>query len=198
MRLKNNVSQDALLDEHQSMDKDLSSDLSSDWPVNVPVKRCGTSITLNASPERLVGLGFRCWVRGVQTNDTRFFDVCSRQYIQAFGLKDGLVLSTKLGSWVNALDKISKRPIKIEKIVTPGFSYDEVVAISMIAACQHSECPALKACVYAITEAAEIDLPQLAAQDFADGLVDAGQILQINSIAQPLTHLAAEPTHFPN
>ncbi|GJM01154.1 MAG: hypothetical protein DHS20C07_28330 [Methyloligella sp.] len=180
------------------MDKDLSSDLTSDWPVNVPVKRCGTSITLNASPERLVGLGFRCWVRGVQTNDTRFFDVCSRQYIQAFGLKDGLVLSTKLGSWVNALDKISKRPIKIEKIVTPGFSYDEVVAISMIAACQHSECPALKACVYAITEAAEIDLPQLAAQDFADGLVDAGQILQINSIAQPLTHLAAEPTHFPN
>jgi hypothetical protein len=198
MRLKNKVSQDALLDEHQSMDKDLSSDLSSDWPVNVPVKRCGTSITLNASPERLVGLGFRCWVRGVQTNDTRFFDVCSRQYIQAFGLKDGLVLSTKLGSWVNALDKISKRPIKIEKIVTPGFSYDEVVAISMIAACQHSECPALKACVYAITEAAEIDLPQLAAQDFADGLVDAGQILQINSIAQPLNHMAAEPTHFPN
>jgi hypothetical protein len=198
MRLKNKISQDALLDEHHSMDKDLSSDLSSEWPVNVPVKRCGTSITLNASPERLVGLGFRCWVRGVQTNDTRFFDVCSRQYIQAFGLKDGLVLSTKLGSWVNALDKISKRPIKIEKIVTPGFSYDEVVAISMIAACQHSECPALKACVYAITEAAEIDLPQLAAQDFADGLVDAGQILQINSIAQPLNHLATEPTHFPN
>ena len=198
MRLKNKVSQDALLDEHQSMDKDLSSDLSSDWPVNVPVKRCGTSITLNASPERLVGLGFRCWVRGVQTNDTRFFDVCSRQYIQAFGLKDGLVLSTKLGSWVNALDKISKRPIKIEKIVTPGFSYDEVVAISMIAACQHSECPALKACVYAITEAAEIDLPQFAAQDFADGLVDAGQILQINSIAQPLNHMAAELTHLPN
>lgn len=198
MRVKNKVSQDALLDEHRSMDKDLSSDLSSDWPVNLPVKRCGTSITLNASAERMVGLGFRCWVRGVQTNDTRFFDVCNRQYIQAFGLKDGLVLSTKLGSWVNALDKISKRPIKIEKIVTPGFSYDEVVAISMIAACQHSECPALKACVYAITEAAEIDLPQLAAQDFADGLVDAGQILQINSIAQPLNHMATEPTHFPN
>ncbi|MBO6550816.1 MAG: hypothetical protein JJ964_14495, partial [Rhizobiales bacterium] len=67
-----------------------------------------------------------------------------------------------------------------------------------IAACQHSECPALKACVYAITEAADINLPQAAAQDFADGLVDAGQILQVNSIAQPLNHLAAEATHFPN
>lgn len=173
-------------------------DLLAEWPLNVPTQKCGTSFNLNSGPERLVGLGFRCWVRGVQTRDPRFFDVCSRQYIQSFGLKNGLVLSTKLGSWVNALDKMRQRPLNIEKISAPGFSYDEVVAISMIAACQHSECPALKACVYAITETADIDLPSMAAQDFADGLVDAGQLLQTNSIAHPLAHLATETNFFPN
>ena len=176
----------------------VSTDLSSDWPIDIAVQKCGTHIPLQSKPERLVGLGFRCWVRGVQTNDSRFFDVCSRQYVQAFGLKDGLVLSTKLGSWVNALDKVSTRPIRIEKIDRHGFSTDEVMAISMIAACQHSECPALRACVYAMTEAADIQYPQTAAQDFADGLVDVGQILMPHSIAQPLNHLAQKNSYLPN
>lgn len=179
-------------------DKALATDLSADWPINIAIQKCGTHIPLQSKPERLVGLGFRCWVRGVQTNDSRFFDVCSRQYVQAFGLKDGLVLSTKLGSWVNALDKVSKRPIRIEKINRQGFSTDEVIAISMIAACQHSECPALQACVYAMTEATDTQYPQRAAQDFAEGLVDVGQILLPHSIAQPLNHLAQNNSYFPN
>lgn len=193
---KNNLASEKL--KNHDEDEGIATDLSSDWPIDITLQKCGTHIPLQSKPERLVGLGFRCWVRGVQTNDSRFFDVCSRQYVQAFGLKDGLVLSTKLGSWVNALDKISRRPIKIEKIDRHGFSADEVMAISMIAACQHSECPALQACVYAMTEAADIQYPQRAAQDFADGLVDVGQILLPHSIAQPLNHLAQNNSYFPN
>ncbi len=141
--------------------------------------------------ERMVGLGFRCWARGRLTGDTRFFDVCSRQYIQRYGLKTGLVLATRLGSWVDALERMRQRPLSLFRIEAAGFSHDEVVAISMIAACQHAECPALRACLYAITEAAETDLPQHAAQDFADGLIDAGQILRPDCITYPLQHLAA-------
>lgn len=140
--------------------------------------------------QRMVGLGFRCWVRGLQTRDNRFFDVCSRQYIQNFGLKDGVVLSTRLGFWVNALTEVRKRPFTILDVDAPGFSHDEAVAISMIAASQHAECPALQACIYAITEAQDTKTAQHTAQDFADGLIDAGRILPSASIAYPLHHLA--------
>ena len=140
----------------------------------------------------MVGMGFRCWVRGTQTHDTRFFDVCSRQYIQHFGLKDGIVLTTKLGHWVDTLDKFKSRPLSIHQHQALGYSFDEVIAISMIAACQHAECPALQACLYALTQAADLERPQQAAQDFADGLIDAGQILSQDCIAMPLKAMALE------
>ena len=145
-------------------------------------------------PANMVGMGFRCWVRGTQTHDTRFFDVCSRQYIQHFGLKDGIVLTTKLGHWVDTLDKFKSRPLSIHQHQALGFSFDEVIAISMIAACQHAECPALQACLYALTQAADLERPQQAAQDFADGLIDAGQILSQECIAMPLKAMALEET----
>lgn len=151
----------------------------------------GSKVACGRAAERMVGLGFRCWARGRQTGDSRFFDVCSRQYIQRYGLKTGLVLATRLGSWVDALERLRRRPLSLYSIQAVGFSHDEVVAISMIAACQHAECPALRACLFAITDAAETALPQHAAQDFADGLIDAGQILRSDCITYPLQHLAA-------
>lgn len=147
---------------------------------------------LARGPANMVGMGFRCWVRGTQTHDTRFFDVCSRQYIQHFGLKDGIVLTTKLGHWVDTLDKFKSRPLSIHQHQALGYSFDEVIAISMIAACQHAECPALQACLYALTQAADLERPQQAAQDFADGLIDAGQILSQDCIAMPLKAMALE------
>lgn len=151
----------------------------------------GSKVACGRAAERMVGLGFRCWARGRQTGDSRFFDVCSRQYIQRYGLKTGLVLATRLGSWVDALERLRRRPLSLFSIQAVGFSHDEVVAISMIAACQHAECPAMRACLFAITDAAETALPQHAAQDFADGLIDAGQILRPDCITYPLQHLAA-------
>lgn len=195
MKIMNSID-DYETDLMNSADEALEPELSSDWQLTHaggdrfgdhggPMERGETFMA-----ERMVGLGFRCWVRGMQTGDTRFFDVCSRQYISRYGVKDGLVLSTKLGTWVNSLEKMRARPLKIFEVSAPGFSYDEVVAISMIAACQHAECPALRACIYAITEASEIDMPQFAAQDFADGLIDAGQILRPECITYPLQHMA--------
>lgn len=214
-----------------------------EWALDWPIKHSGTSYATGelktkglcddyrtappfSSPaERMVGLGFRCWMRGVQTGDTRFFDVCSRHYILSFGLKNGIILTSKLADWVYELDRLRQRPISIHQMSDAGFSYDEVVAISMIAACQHSECPALKACVYAITQAspvgqeassalnspahpsdnhiardwdAGLEMPSLAAKDFADGLVDAGQILSHQSITYPLQAMTTEVMSFAN
>ena len=141
----------------------------------------------------LVGLGFRCWVRGMQTLDKRFFDTCNHHYIQSFGIKDGIVLATKLGNWVDALDKVKTRRLIVHSPTEDGYSPDEAIAIAMIAACQHAECPALAACLSAITKATDLNLPHYAAQDFADSLIDAGQILPASCITAPhsshTTHL---------
>lgn len=207
-----------------------------DWPIKQPetnhssvlknenYAQHGRAIQPFSSPaERMVGLGFRCWMRGLQTADTRFFDVCSRHYILSFGLKNGIILTSKLADWVYEIDRLRQRPIDIHRISDAGFSYDEVVAISMIAACQHSECPALQACVFAITHSFpadyhrpelngkqafssdnsisketddELELPSLAAKDFADSLVDAGHILNQQSITYPLHAMANEATSY--
>ena len=162
------------------------------FPCSSTDQRTSGSTGFTSGPASMVGMGFRCWVRGTQTHDTRFFDVCSRQYIQHFGLKDGIVLTTRLGHWVDTLDKFKSRPLSIHQHQALGFSFDEVIAISMIAACQHAECPALQACLYALTQAADLERPQQAAQDFADGLIDAGQILSPDCIAMPLKAMALE------
>lgn len=175
-----------------------TAELSADWRVQCMPKGCAAGFEFNTPPERMVGMGFRCWMRGMQCRDVRYFDACSQRYIQFFGLKDGVVLSTKLGNWVNALERYRQRQLRIQKMGDAGFSYDEVVAISMIAACQHSECPALKACIYAMTAASELDLPTRAAEDFANGLIDAGQILKPYSIAEPLQHLSTHSQILPN
>lgn len=140
--------------------------------------------------ERLVGMGFRYWVRGLEQHDGRYFDSCSRHYIENFGLKNGVVLATRLGFWVSALCRVKRRSFHTLQPEAAGFSHDEVVAISVIAASQHAECPALQACLFAITEAQEFKAAEQASADFADGLIDAGQILRPETITNPLQHMA--------
>ncbi len=180
-------------DSHSIYSKnDLDTHCPAAWRMSV--SRSG--IGLVSGPATMVGLGFRCWVRGVQTRDTRFFDVCSHHYVQRFGLKDGLVLTNKLSQWVDALETNKTRPTAIYKDDACGFSYDEVMAISMIAACQHGECPALRACIYALSHSNDFNQQESAAQEFSDGLIDAGQILDPSSIALPLIAMNEGSTTF--
>ena len=102
------------------------------------------------------------------------------------------MLATRLGFWVSALSRAKQRAITTLPPEAAGFSHDEVVAISVIAASQHAECPALQACLYAITEAREIAAAEQASTDFADGLIDAGQILRPETITFPLQHMAGQ------
>ncbi len=143
-----------------------------------------------SNPARLVGLGFRYWVRGMQTARSSYYDLCCQNYIQAFGPPSGIVLATRLGHWVDALDQNKKRAFQVYDQGDEGFSYDEVVAISMVAASQHADCPALKACLYAITRSSDLDFPMLATREFAHGLIDAGQIIEPHVIAEPLATMA--------
>lgn len=164
--------------------------LTADWRLSAAGAAANHPLVKPYRLERLVGMGFRYWVRGLEENDGSYFDSCSRHYIENFGLKNGVVLATRLGFWVSALTRVKRRRFDTLQPEAAGFSHDEVVAISVIAASQHAECPALQACLFAITEAQEFKAAVQASADFADGLIDAGQILRPETITYPLQHMA--------
>ncbi len=110
--------------------------------------------------------------------------------MEQFGVRDGILLTNELGEWTEALLTSSDRAIETLPGAAIGFSRDEVVAISMVAASQHSQCPALKSCIYAITRKSEIEHVERATDEFAKRLTDAGQLLAPETITFPLLHMA--------
>jgi len=80
------------------------------------------------------------------------------------------------------LGRTGQREIAVSPRACPGFCRDECVAISMIAACQHQTCPAMRACAFALVESALIDDVVERAQDFADSLTGLDYILSPASI----------------
>ena len=149
-------------------------------------------------PMGFIGRGFRNWVQGIEAKDNQHFDRCLQLFVDGFGIKSGIVLSTQLGYWVDALDHCKARPFDIYEPDAAGFSHDEVMAISLVAASQHADCPALKACLYAITQSSDTHYAQQATQVFADGLIDAGLVIRPEAIMQPLAAMQHDQAHLTN
>ena len=62
------------------------------------------------------------------------------------------------------------------------FCRDECLAISMVAACQHSSCPAFRACAVALLGSNEIEEAIDCADGFARRLKEANQMLSPGSV----------------
>lgn len=133
-------------------------------------------------PERLVGLGFRYWMLGRMSGDVTAWEQAWHLYSGVFGLTGGQVALGQLSSWVGALGRAGQRKIVVQPRSYSGFCHDECVAISMIAACQHRTCPALRACAFALVECSLIDEVVEQAQGFADTLLNLDQVLMPSSI----------------
>lgn len=158
------------------------------------LNRCGP----HQNPSQLVGLGFRYWVKALQTQRTAYYDLSTKGFIQAFGTANGIVHATRLGDWVSALDHCKQRAFDVYDEDDLGFSHDEVLAISMVAASQHGNCPALRACLYAITPSSSLDYALKATDAFAAGLIDAGQIIDPAAIAEPLKAMTTQMPAYAN
>lgn len=140
-----------------------------------------------AGPERLVGLGFRFWMHGQRSGDIRSWEKAWSLYCGMFGPMRAKVAVGALSSWVGALGSASQREIEIGAGHCSTFCRDECLAISMIAACQHRTCPAMRACAFALIEsghieARRIDVVATPAQSFADTLSSLDQVLSQSSI----------------
>jgi len=121
-------------------------------------------------PERVVGLGFRYWMLGLNTGNIRCWEKAWSLYSGLFGAASAKVAVGELASWVGALNTASCRDIAVLPETCASFCRDECIAIAMIAACQHHTCPAMRACAFALIESSMIDGVVCKAQTFADTL----------------------------
>ena len=139
-------------------------------------------VSVPAGPERLVGVGFRCWLAGYQTSDIECWELAWREYDAALGSRQAKLALTELACWVRAVRNAAQRPIEIYPAACAGFCQDECMAISIVAACQQSACPAARACAFALLGNACVDEAIESAEAFAATLSALGQKLSPDAI----------------
>lgn len=133
-------------------------------------------------PERIVGLGFRYWILGRRTGEIACWERAWNLYTGVFGLCGARMAVGSLSGWVGALDGAARREIEVFPDACGSFCRDECLAVSMIAACQHDTCPAMRACAFALVESSMIDHVVGEARAFADVMSGLEQRLSPGSI----------------
>lgn len=142
-------------------------------------------------PERLVGIGFRCWLAGYDTCDIECWETGWNHYARALGAGAAKIAVTELACWVRTIRSGACRRISYYPFGCTRFCQDENVAISMIAASQHAACPAMRACAFALLGSSDIDGVVDSAASFASVLASAGQVLSDRSICDATLVTAA-------
>lgn len=127
--------------------------------------------------ERLIGLGFRHWVAGYKSGDIDRWEDAWRIYSQALGPNAARTAVSELSAWVRAVSAAARREITVSATDCAGFCRDECLAVSMIAACQHNTCPAMRACAFALIESSLIDEVVHHAETFALTMRGLDQVL---------------------
>lgn len=132
--------------------------------------------------ERLVGVGFRCWMTGLDTGDIDCWQSAFEAYADCVGVDSAKALMPGLSNWVRVVRGTAARGIETAPRSCRTFCRDECLAIAMVAACQHNACPALKACAFTLIGSSNVAPALDAAEHFAVSLRRADQILSPGSI----------------
>jgi hypothetical protein len=152
------------------------------FPKTHPSRDAALAAAVMSAPERLVGVGFRCWLAGFQTGDIGCWEVAWEEMSRAVGPRAAKPLMTELAHWVRAVQETAERRIEVYPTGCRRFCRDECLAISMVAACQHSACPAFRACAVALLGSNEIEDAIEGADGFARRLKEADQLLSSGSV----------------
>jgi hypothetical protein len=143
------------------------------------------------APERLVGVGFRCWLMGFTTGDIGCWEKAWNTFSSTLGNDSAKDLLLDLSQFVRAVSATSERDIRVQ---TPGcseFCRDECLAISIIAACQHDARDSLRASSAALIGSDAIGDVLNGAQAFASGLKSFNQVLSADSVCPSTCALRA-------
>lgn len=141
--------------------------------------------------ERLIGLGFRYWVAGYKSGDIDRWQDAWRIYSQALGPNAARTAVSELSAWVRAVSAAARREIEVCNGDRDGFCRDESLALSMIAACQHNTCPAMRACAFALIESSLIDEVVHHAESFAVTMRGLDQVLSPGLIVNAAAYASA-------
>jgi hypothetical protein len=140
--------------------------------------------------ERLVGLGFRCWLSGYQAGTIQSWEHCWVHYCKELGSRDARIAMTDLSSWVNSVRCHALRDITLSAGNCASFCKDEKLAITLVAASTHGMCPALKACAAALLGTDKVEPVLKTSSQFAITLETVG-IRFAPDFAQPETMVQA-------
>jgi hypothetical protein len=110
-------------------------------------------------------------------------------YSGYFGLAGARDALTHLSLWVAAVDNAAHRSIEVFPAACRSYCRDECMAVSMIAACQHQTCPAMRACAFALAESMCLDEVLDTAQGFSRAMLGLDQVLAPGSIVSPLASM---------
>lgn len=135
-----------------------------------------------STPERLVGLGFRCWLTGFETGDIASWEEAWNAYQDTLGIDAAKTTVLSLSQYVRAVMASTHRTIETYPAASRGFCRDECLVISMIAACQHNARKEMCTCAAALIGSNDIGDAVSTAQDFAGALRSVGQMLNASSI----------------
>jgi hypothetical protein len=144
------------------------------------------------APERLVGVGFRCWLAGLATGDIKCWEDAWNTFSVMLGPEQAKRLLLDLSKFVRAVKANAQRNIEISPTGCRSFCRDECLAISIIAACQHGERQALTASAAALIGSEDIGDTLNGAQALAAALRQANQMLCAESVCPATCALRAE------
>lgn len=135
--------------------------------------------------ERLTGFGFRCWLSGYQNGAIDCWEHAWNAYAGELGPRAARAAIRDLSCWVRAVRGHAQRGIEVRPAHCDQFCYDECLAVSMIAAAQH-DCPAVKACAFALLGSAHCEEVVASAARFADVLRENRLLLCSDPLVEPL------------
>jgi hypothetical protein len=144
------------------------------------------------APERLVGVGFRCWLAGLSTGDIKCWEDAWNTFAGMLGPKHAKELLLDLSKFVRAVKVNTHRDIEISPAGCRSFCRDECLAISIIAACQHDQRQALTASAAALIGSEDIGDTLNGAQALAAALRKANQMLCEDSVCPATCALRAQ------
>jgi hypothetical protein len=142
--------------------------------------------------ERLVAVGFRCWLAGLSTGDIKCWEDAWNSFSGMLGPEQAKALLLDLSKFVRAVKANAQRDIEISPTGCRSFCRDECLAISIIAACQHNERQALTASAAALIGSDDIGDTLNGAQALAAALRQANQMLCPESVCPATCALRAQ------
>jgi hypothetical protein len=146
-------------------------------------------------PERIVGLGFRHWYAGYVDGDICAWEKAWSTFGGALGSANGRAALEDLSRWVKAVRDRSARDISVFPADCRSFCRDECIAISMIAASQHSVCPAMRACAYALVGCSMISDVVSSADRLAATLRRSNLVLSSGSVVELAVAVDTSTSH---